>query len=429
MAGSLCGSAFAQNSIQSLLGLGSAVTELKSGTYVMTDANGLAYGFTSVSEDGVLQEGILDYKATSIADDKKDDVKQYIWKVTVTENLGAYSYKFENVATGKTLRVNTTAGSEAVELNSAASGNVIKDVFAFGATQIGTTGKYTASEKALFAYNGNKSDVFQLKWSAGGSLISTTASSFDLSFYAVESEELGAVGADELNDLYNTAGFSFVSKRLDSDQTSEPNGNLFNEKRIVARYVPSDLRVDATSYPSYSGSTADLKIPAGMYFFTENAPDKDDCSGVNAVSSGYKAWMDATVLVLSSTETVEGTNAGRASGDGFMLVEKKISELNLYQGTSSNWKAAGDEISINNANFRVQKSYSEGYPYELNVDRFRYRKQASKADQADAKVKLHILKHNDNYYLATTSTLTDASNNPINYFIFKQGAAGMKSGI
>ena len=54
----------------------------------------------------------------------------------------------------------------AVELNSAASGNVIKDVFAFGATQIGTTGKYTASEKALFAYNGNKSDVFQLKWSA-----------------------------------------------------------------------------------------------------------------------------------------------------------------------------------------------------------------------------------------------------------------------
>ena len=86
VAGSLCGSAFAQNSIQRLLGLGSAVTELKSGAYVMTDANGLAYGFTSVSEDGVLQEGILDYKATSIADDKKDDVKQYIWKVTVTEN-------------------------------------------------------------------------------------------------------------------------------------------------------------------------------------------------------------------------------------------------------------------------------------------------------------------------------------------------------
>ena len=49
VAGSLCGSAFAQNSIQGLLGLGSAVTELKSGTYVMTDANGLAYGFTSVS--------------------------------------------------------------------------------------------------------------------------------------------------------------------------------------------------------------------------------------------------------------------------------------------------------------------------------------------------------------------------------------------
>ena len=128
VAGSLCGSAFAQNSIRGLLGLGSAVTELKSGAYVMTDANGLAYGFTSVSEDGVLREGTLDYNATSITDDEKDNVKQYIWKVTVTENLGAYSYKFENVATGKTLRVNTTA--KAVELNSMASENVIKDVFA-----------------------------------------------------------------------------------------------------------------------------------------------------------------------------------------------------------------------------------------------------------------------------------------------------------
>ena len=50
VAGSLCGSAFAQNSIQRLLGLGSAVTELKSGAYVMTDANGLAYGFTSAEK-------------------------------------------------------------------------------------------------------------------------------------------------------------------------------------------------------------------------------------------------------------------------------------------------------------------------------------------------------------------------------------------
>lgn len=47
-----------------------------------------------------------------------------------------------------------------------------------------------------------------------------------------------------------------------------------------------------------------------MYFFTENAP-KD--------GADYKEWMNATILVVSSTETVEATNAGRASGDGFAL--------------------------------------------------------------------------------------------------------------
>ena len=51
-----------------------------------------------------------------------------------------------------------------------------------------------------------------------------------------------------------------------------------------------------------------------MYFFTENAP-KD--------GADYKEWMNATILVVSSTETVEATNAGRASGDGFALAEVK----------------------------------------------------------------------------------------------------------
>ena len=46
-------------------------------------------------------------------------------------------------------------------------------------------------------------------------------------FYEVKSEML--TDAEELNALYNTSGFSFVSKRL-KDQGEEPIGNLFNDK-------------------------------------------------------------------------------------------------------------------------------------------------------------------------------------------------------
>lgn len=140
-----------------------------------------------------------------------------------------------------------------------------------------------------------------------------------------------------------------------------------------------------------------------MYFFTENAP-KD--------GADYKEWMNATILVVSSTETVEATNAGRASGDGFALAEVKVSDLNFYQGSDNAWMTAGNDISINNANFRVQKSYVDAYPYELNVDDFRYREQASKAKHVTKSVKLHVLKHSDKYYLTTTHATDDQ-------FIFK----------
>ena len=84
------------------------------------------------------------------------------------------------------------------------------------------------------------------------------------------------------------------------------------------------------------------------------------------------------------------------------LAEVKVSDLNFYQGSDNAWMTAGNDISINNANFRVQKSYVDAYPYELNVDDFRYREQASKAKHVTKSVKLHVLKHSDKYYLTTT---------------------------
>ena len=64
----------------------------------------------------------------------------------------------------------------------------------------------------------------------------------------------------------------------------------------------------------------------------------------------------------------------------------------------------------------------DAYPYELNVDDFRYREQASKAKHVTKSVKLHVLKHSDKYYLTTNMLQTTSSSS-------KLAAAGMKKGI
>lgn len=420
MAGSLCGSAFAQTptvSIKDLTGIGSTVAnELKNGArYVMVDASSsLAYGHEISTTTGKIVEVGEAINTPIFYDDSdsKDGVKKYIWTVSVTEApRGFFSYTLTNAETGKALRYNSAYS--AIETDPAAKAeDTFKDfVFENTATVTSTpTGaEYSASNKYMVAYKAGATVWNGLSWS-GSPLVSTTTISAP-AFYEVKSEELEDV--TELNALYNTSGFSFASKPYDTDQTEEPIGNLFNTKKVVARYVSTAIEVDATQYPSYSGDTHDLRIEPGMYFFTENAP-KD--------GADYKEWMNATILVVSSTETVEATNAGRASGDGFALAEVKVSDLNFYQGSDNAWMTAGNDISINNANFRVQKSYVDAYPYELNVDDFRYREQASKAKHVTKSVKLHVLKHSDKYYLTTTHATDDQ-------FIFKLAAAGMKKGI
>ena len=71
MAGSLCGSAFAQTTIQDLLGLGAQATELENGSrYVITNPNGEAYGFTELNAGTkLLKEDVCDITSADINKD------------------------------------------------------------------------------------------------------------------------------------------------------------------------------------------------------------------------------------------------------------------------------------------------------------------------------------------------------------------------
>lgn len=426
VAGSLCGSAWAE-SITDLTGIGAQATQLESGKkYLLVDpTSNEAYGHEL---NGTTLSSITSGLTTNLVE--KDDVRKYVWEVSVTSALGQYSYTFKNVESGKLLRID--GAYSGIETNASEKDENTHKDFVFEANSsasIVTAAKYNSvSNSYLYIHEGNTSYAPKgLSWGSNTLAVSTTVSA--PKFYEVKSEELK--DADELNALYNNSGFSFASKRL-TDQKAEPNGNLFNTKKVVARYVPQgfSVKVDATD-PSYAGASSDLRIESGMYFFTENAPKMGvdlDGDGNADVSNSYKDWMNATILVVSSTETVEATNAGRASGDGFALAEVKVSDLNFYQGSDDAWKTAGNEISINNAKFRVQKSYVDAYPYELNVDDFRYRKQGSKAEHGEADVKLHVLEHNDDFFL-TTIHKPAAPATFADQFIFKLAAAGMKKGI
>ena len=450
VAGSLCGSAWAQTeepenptpevtapangSILKYLGwdeLNAAATALESGSkylIVYTDesnSTSSAYGFDESTQK--LQDVT---KANEKVLTKDTDVQKFIWEVTETRTVDTYSYTFTNVASGKKLTID---GEAKVVL--ADNGGE----FYFGEEKAVYSGGESAN-KALYMYvpktDEDPEAIYSFTWSQDGLTATVVpedegsesegeSNSAAITFYEVPS--VGFIDAAELNALYNTSGFTFESKKLDDDQSAEAIGNLFNEKRITAVYVGEDIKVDATAFPSYSASKdePELNIPTGMYFFTENAPRKL-VNGEYVANDDYKAWLNATFVVLSSTETVEATNAGRADGDGFSLVEMKGSDLNFYQGDKNDWKTAGNEVSINNACFTVQKSLTDSYPYALGVENFRYRKQASKADHGQTSVQLHVLKHSDNYYLTTENIEKIAD---MNEFIFKLAPAGMKKGI
>lgn len=131
VAGSLCGSAFAQTptvSIKNLTGIGSTVAnELKNGArYVMVDASSsLAYGHEISTTTGKIVEVGEAINTPIFYDDSdsKDGVKKYIWTVSVTEApRGFFSYTLTNAETGKSLRYNSAYN--AIETDPAAKAEV-----------------------------------------------------------------------------------------------------------------------------------------------------------------------------------------------------------------------------------------------------------------------------------------------------------------
>ncbi|WP_455625669.1 DUF6383 domain-containing protein [Parabacteroides sp.] len=397
MAGSLCGSAWAKDVILPIAG--TPVAEFESGKEYFLNLNDgtnkFLYGFDKV-EAGV----IVPAKPYQLDDEnmiEESDIADYIWIVTETEGATETTYTLKNKATGQLLRV-TAADGVILDPKDIAENEKVTSLFLF-TDENGKSVKYDPEGENGLLTASLEGTSYKLVWNASGVHWDAAIASGNVEFYSVVNPELKV--ATELNDLYNGNGFSFATK-----ETVEEN--LFSGK-IYAYYLPTPLAVDDQGSLGYT----DQAIPAGMYFF------------VNKPSSftSYRAWQNATVLAVSSTATVEATATDRANGQGFAVKAVKISDMNLYTNNAKDeWKSQGDEISIYNACFTVNKSYVEANPYSLMLNNFRYKAKSDEDKHESKKVRLNILKHSDINHLAT-----EKSDDPA--FIFKLAASNVKKGI
>ena len=431
VAGSLCGSAWADK-INLPIGANPIEgDELSSGQEVFMALNNYLYGFDSSEKaDGV---NVSDFLSSAVGTKIEEaDLNDFIWTVSVAEGASEYTYTLTNKATGDVLRVknnnNTTTPGIELDANAESEDAISKFVFRDATDQTksikyGNGAEGTPASGLLTAII-NGSD-YVLSWDGSTEVVKVEASSSSAStgnvlFYEVEKPKF--TKAEELNALYNGSGFSFEVNPSDAE------GNLFdgkivaiylNRSRLVNGETIEGIQVDNSENPSYTSQ----EIPNGWYFFTANAPLKAD----GQINYDYNAWLNATVIAVSSTETVEATVADRKNGQGFGLTTMKIKDMNLYTDDGEDWESQGDEVSILNACFTMYKTYGGGYPYALTLEQFRYRESASDAKHTEKQVSLVVIGHSDSNYLATKQDALFTSDD--NKFIFKLQASGMIDGI
>ena len=409
VAGSLCGSAWAEK-IELPIG-DTPLEEVKSGAEVFMAIDDNLYGFVEKSGT-TIKDGVYSLSTPTIDD---GDLAKYVWKVTTTQGASEIAYTLTNKATGDVLRVNKN-GTPKVELNTAEKTENTVNLFLF----------LDAADKSV-SYDGNTGLLtaviggqnYEISWSATAvnnvyaSVATAGTNTGNVQFYAVTTSSLTDAAMGELNALYNGSGFSFGAKTPD---TKELVGNLFGDQNIVAVYT-NGVTIDET-YPSYAETDGNQSIPGGLYFFTENAPVEAN----GTVKTDYAAWMNGTVIAVSSTDTIASIT-DRSKAKGFTLTTMKIKDMNLYTGTKNEWKSQGNEISIYNACFAVEKTYIGDYPYALSLNKFRYKTVDAKAGHSEkANVRLNVVGGSSNNYL-----VTEESDN--HQFIFKLAASGMIKGI
>ena len=361
--------------------LNSPATKVENGTkYILvqknTDFGGVALGIKSYNVDTKVVE-YDGWGANITRDDFEQYLEDYAWTVTETKDAlsGKTFVTFKNAKYNLELNV-ANDGLTLVTNYATAKSDTYSNLWAWD-------GDFASYENAYNLYKNTGVKLFAgkhaydvattsngtytvLDWGCNSAwaTVSVADTNDGIILYQIKDQE---VSDDELNKLYNSAGFNFKIK--------DGVDNIFADQRIKA------IKVDEPLYSS--ASSEDFGFPAGTYFVTETPKGQ---APKNNPAELYDYLLNSTFIALSASENVSTNAKLQASGEGFVLTTVKGKDLNLFiadkqsiiNETPAEKQTSGSTISVLNAAFTVKTNIINNKDkYALLLNRVRIQEKAA----------------------------------------------------
>ena len=360
--------------------LTSPAAKVENGTkYILVQKNakydGVALGIKSYNVD----TKVVEYDGWG-ANIDRDDFEQYLedYAWTVTETKDALSGKtfvtFKNAKYNLELNV-ANDGSKLVTDYATEKSDTYSNLWAWDggfASYKDVYESYKSTGVKLFAgkhaydvattSNGTYT-VLDWGYNNAWATVYVTSTNDGIILYQIKDQE---VSDEDLNKLYNSAGFNFKIK--------DGVDNIFADQRIKAIKVDNALT---------SGST-DFGFPAGTYFVTETPAGKVP----TAPADLYDYLLNSTFIALSASDNASTSTDKQKKGEGFTLTTVKGKDLNLFiaedkdviASTPAEKQTSGSTISVLNAAFTVKTNVVNNKDkYALSLDRVRIQEAAGNA--------------------------------------------------
>lgn len=381
MAGSLCGSAWAQSSIQQLAGFvngqgtftATPATELKAGhqyVFVNDQTNNEAYGH-ELSGSTITESTIG--LSTPLADN--DDVKQYVWTVGITESpKGFFSYNFTNVETGKLLRVNV--GFTAIEKNTKVEDKNTNKDFVFDGSSVSalTGGAYSGTNNNLYIYSSStplnglnwntsdKTDKFIFKLGVAGTkkgieLLNKEAKAavYTIRVLSGKQGDVKSVYGKYLTSAVDNGSFELVAKAKVLSQTETP------------AYQWMITSVDDTYKITFTNRET------GDHFLTTLFPKTD--LGENVYETAVPSTRDITPIYVDENTYRETASTQTVEFKRLLVELTKVEEVDPYAGflnvddqTLVTMAFARDNNVTSNKWYTAVTKDNNSNVYKLNAD-------------------------------------------------------------
>ena len=293
----------------------------------------------------------------------------YLWYVTPNAQIdGSYGYTLKNAKTGELVRLSSTTGAVLTTTDSSKEEyKKSKSYFYWGekTTNLSADKGYKADQKlsvATLQINGK--DVY-LDDNTTPGFDFTIAPDYANAFSLVKVAAGIGVDDEELNNLYNSAGFNFT---LGKDLAAVEN--IFDgDQAVKAIYVASEVTVDeGRTFPK--GTYFAVSTPVGAYPTFENTGKVGEV--LKELQVAY--LMDCEFIALSSTDHMSYSADDLKTGKGYKLTTISGRDLNKYIVTGDDADASkmsnGEGISVWNACFKVQRKPGTE-TYALSLDKAR----------------------------------------------------------